>query len=105
MHSIHLRIVGRKSGDRFFAICLETDIAVQGHSLAEVEHKMRDALLAYFKSFDIDEIMRGEFIRKAPLVYRARWNVVMLLGFMRRVLDTIAYSGDYDPASHRLNIA
>ncbi|MEX1138498.1 MAG: hypothetical protein WEF53_04035 [Bacteroidota bacterium] len=105
MQSIHLRIVGRKSGDGFFAICLETDIAVQGHSLAEVERKMRDALLVYLKSFDVDEIMRGEFIRKAPLIHRARWNVIMLLGFMTRAWDTITFSGDYDPTSRRLNLA
>jgi len=105
MHSIHLRIVGRKSGDRYFAICLETDTAVQGHSVEEIERKIKDALLAYLKSFESDEIMRGEFIRKAPLVYRVQWQVFTVVGFLRRVLDTIAFSGDYDPASGRLNIA
>lgn len=105
MQKIVLRAIGQKKGDTYTVICLDTDIMVQGTSAEEVERKVRDALLSYFKSFSKQEIERGAFIRKAPIRYFAKWYIVNALSFTRNILNLIAYNFNYDPSSRHINLA
>ena len=101
---ISLRIVGQKKGNIYFAICLETDVAVQGNSKEEVGRKMRNALLAYFKSFNPEELRRGDFLRRVPFQYHAQWYVLRAVRFAKEILNTITFVAEYDPSSRRLNL-
>ena len=105
METIVLRVVGHKKNGKYFAICLETDIAIQADSRQEVKSKMKDALSSYFKSFKSEEIGAGEFIRKAPIRYRFEWYILVFIHFTRRVFHSTAFQINYEPNSRQLSIA
>jgi hypothetical protein len=105
MHEIALRVMAHKKNGIYFAICLETDVAVQADSVQEVKSKMRDALLSYFKSFESKEIEAGEYIRLAPLHYRIRWNAIYIVRFSGQLLRSMIFNINYNPSSRHLSFA
>jgi len=105
IHEIALRVMAHKKDGEYFAICLETDVAVQANSIQEMKSKMRDAMLSYFKSFEPEEIEAGEYIRMAPLHYRIRWNTIYIIHFAGQLLRSMIFNVNYDPSSRHLRFA
>jgi hypothetical protein len=70
-----LRCFAEGQKDRWEAICLEFDIAVQGRSLEEVFHSLNAAIDMYVESvMALPEAERAEFLnRRAPLALRLRF--------------------------------
>jgi hypothetical protein len=105
MQEIRLRILAHKNNNVYFAICLETDIAIQANSIPKLKSKMRDAILSYFKSFTKEEVESCQYIRKAPLEYRIKWNVISCVRFAKQLLRLMVFNINYNPTTHKLQVA
>ena len=68
--TVKLHVLSYVKKNRFYLICLETDIMTVADSFEEGKNKMQDALLSYFKTFTLKELEADKYIRKAPLKYR-----------------------------------
>lgn len=100
--TIQLRIIGFYEDHQYRFICLDTDIAVADQTLSVAEQKMKDAILCYFESFTLKEILNGQYLRLAPIGYRIRWYIVPLLNRVSWLISQIA---NYDPKSKKLKFA
>jgi hypothetical protein len=96
-------IVFKKRGE-WVMVCLETYIAVQAQAWEDLETKMRDATQLYFQSFSAEAIVRGEYLRMAPLSYRFLWAFrFAFLGLTRLISGPLRAT--YDPLQSRLHFA
>lgn len=102
--NIILRVISYVKDDHYYAICLDTDIVVQGKSLIEVKNKIIDAVTVYMRSFNEKEIEQEKFIRKAPLKYFFRLWLFALQFTFYQIKGSIN-SAEYDPQSHHLKLA
>ena len=79
-------------GDQWEGICLDFDIAVQGHSLPEVVDELRQSVALYLEHIaTLPTSEQAAFLsRKAPLVLRLRflWYAFAWALFWRRKDDT-----------------
>lgn len=100
---IELRVIGFHRHNTVHLLCLDTDIAVRANSIEEAKRKMVDAMTCYLTSFSKEEIVQGKFLRYSPARYRFLWRVGMLLGFLRRLMQT--FSTTYDPHSGQVKFA
>lgn len=73
-HSIRLRYMIYKVGDKYAAICLETNIANRANTIEQLKKKIIDSTILYLRSFSEEEIQGRSYIRKAPLYYRIIWH-------------------------------
>src|SRR5438045_3718047 len=105
MDTITLRMV-TSIGERglLHMICLETDIIVAATDWDSLHQKMRDATLLYLQSFSREELERGSYVRLAPLKYRIRWSVGVVLSRLLRFLSG-PIEAIYDPQSSNLRFA
>src|SRR5256885_17074727 len=73
--------VARGHGDRWEALCLDYDIAVQGASLPEVREKLELALHDYVAAEAEAEPARSQLLgRRAPFFVRLSWGFRFLVG-------------------------
>jgi hypothetical protein len=85
-------------------ICLDTDIMVEADSWDNLTRKMEDATILYLRSFSDEELETGAYIRKAPLSYQIRWELVRALMTLFHWLSSPS-KAIYDPQSSRLRFA
>jgi len=103
---IILRVVAFVQDNRFHLLCLETDIAVVGDSLHEAKQKISDALIAYFKSFSDDEIINGNYLRKAPMRYRFLFTISKYVYNIMQIFKNLSsFTVNYDKNSEHLSFA
>ena len=62
-------------GDQWEAICVDLDLAVQGHSFLEVQDSLNEAIAGYFEAVaEEDDAVRQQLLnRRAPLLIRMRY--------------------------------
>ena len=72
---IPLECVAHGSGHHWEAICLDLDIAVQGHSLQEVSGLLRETIESYIAdAMAQEEPLRSQMLnRSVPFFVRAAW--------------------------------
>lgn len=102
---IILRMFVYVENNRFYMICLDTDIAVVADSFEQLKIKMADATISYFKTFTDEEILIGKYIRKSPLRYRFFYqmqNIIVLVEWIKNFTSRKAY---YDNNSEHLRFA
>ena len=80
-----IRCYVERRGDDWEAVCIDFDLAVQGHSLAEVRDKLERAIheyLAYVQS--LPEAERAAFLnRRVPLATRIAFMLRVVLSGLR----------------------
>jgi predicted RNase H-like HicB family nuclease len=71
--------------DRWWAICLDFDIAVQGESFPEVRDSLHEAIDAYLdRASDLPEDEPAQLLqRRAPWHLRAKFHLLPLLETLR----------------------
>lgn len=83
-----VRCYAEGQDDRWEAICLDFDLAVQGSSFDEARRRMRESIIAYLEYVDdLPENEREAFLkRRAPLRIRLRfaWQVLRVVLSFRR---------------------
>jgi hypothetical protein len=102
---IILRMFAYVHNNRFYMICLDTDIAVVADSFNQLLSKMEEATLSYFKSFKDEEILAGKYIRKAPLKYRVLYKVQSVVVFIQWIRNYNSKKAYYDNSSGHLRFA
>ena len=70
----HLRCYAYGRGDAWEAICVDLDLAVTGHSLADVKARLSQAIESYVRDAiaESPEVARRLLYRSAPWYVRAR---------------------------------
>jgi len=79
------RFYAEGRGDRWEAICLDLDVAVQGESFEEVYNSILDAVPAYIESLsDLPEADQARLLdRRSPLSLRFRFVWLAVLALFR----------------------
>ena len=75
---IELLLVGYVKNNRFYIMCLSTDILVVADSYEEAKTKMINALVSYLSTFTHEELLAGEYIRKAPFKYWIKYSIAAI---------------------------
>jgi hypothetical protein len=71
----YLKCVAHRHDQKWEAICLDLDLAVQGSTLAEVQEQLRSAISSYIEDASAEpEPTRSRLLeRRAPLSARIAW--------------------------------
>lgn len=74
-HEAVLVCVAHGHGQDWEAFCLDFDLAVQGHSLADVRDRLEDAITDYVQAAMAEaEPARSQLLnRRAPFLLRLQW--------------------------------
>jgi hypothetical protein len=85
-----LRYYIRGYGERWHAMCVDLDIAAQGHSLHEAESTLDEMIDSYFaKAASLPEPDRHRLLnRKAPLGIRLKYAFIFFLASVWRKRDS-----------------
>ena len=75
---VKLLVVGYVKNNRFYMMCLNTDILVVADSYEEAKKKMMDAIASYFLTFKHEEILAGKYKRSAPSKYWLRYYLAAI---------------------------
>ena len=70
---VNLLVIGYIKNNRFYMMCLNTDILVIADSFEEAKIRMIHTLISYFETFSQAEILEGKYIRKTPVKYWIRY--------------------------------
>jgi hypothetical protein len=83
---IPLECIAHGAGERWEAICLDFDIAVQGHSLDEVSRLLRETIETYVAdALAQEEPVRSQMLhRSVPFLVRASWALRLFFATMGR---------------------
>ena len=99
---IKLSIVGYIKNNRFYLMCLDTDILVVADSFEEAKQKMLNALISYLRTFTHKEILDGRYIRRAPLKF---WMKYYLGEFLSSLINLSRLKAKYDVKEENLRFA
>ena len=66
---VDLLVIVYVKNNRFYMMCLTTDILVIADSFEEAKKRMINTLFSYFETFSHTEILGGKYIRKTPAKY------------------------------------
>jgi hypothetical protein len=99
---IKLSLIGYVKNNRFYMMCLNTDILVVADSFEEAKKKIIDALVSYLSTFTHEEILEGKYIRKAPAKY---WIKYLVAAIKLSIINFSKLSAEYDVNGERLSFA
>lgn len=99
---IKLSLIGYVKNNRFYVMCLDTDILVVADSFEEAKRKIIDALISYLSTFTHEEISAGKYIRKAPLKY---WIKYAMAAIKLSVINFSKLRANYDVNGEHLSFA
>ena len=99
---IKLVLVGYVKNNRFYVMCLNTDILVVADSFEEAKRKMVDALISYFDTFNHEEILAGKYKRNAPAKF---WIKYYLAAIKFSIINFSRLNAEYDINGDHLSFA
>lgn len=99
---IKLSLIGYVKNNRFYMMCLDTDILVVADSFEEAKKKIIDALVSYLGTFTHEEILAGKYIRKAPIKYRVKYAIAAI---KLSIINLSKLNVEYDVNGERLSFA
>ena len=100
---IRLRFLVIQRGNKFEAICLDTNIANRANTLESIKQKIFDSTSLYLRSFSKEEIADHVYIRKAPLKYHILWYMPSIANiFLPKYSHDKA---EFDASSGKLSFA
>ncbi|MHB1686961.1 MAG: hypothetical protein ACYCVH_06285 [Ignavibacteriaceae bacterium] len=100
---IHLRFLVFENGNKFKAICLDTNIANRADTFELLKQKILDSTLLYLRSFSEEEINNKEYIRRTSLQYYILWYTPRIARrFIRKSLHNEV---EFDTSSGKLSFA
>jgi hypothetical protein len=100
--AIYFRIIVWRKKNQFRAVCLETNLAFQAKTKAELHKKIKDGLLSYIECFSKQEIISKAYLRPAPIKYHCLWLLKPIMVWINSSKPTKA---NYNLQSGKLRFA
>jgi hypothetical protein len=100
--AIHFRIIVWRKNNQFRAVCIETNLAFQAKTEADLYQKIQDGLLSYIECFSEQEFISKAYLRPAPVRYRILWFLKPIMAWVNSSKPTKA---NYNPQSGKLKFA
>lgn len=91
VNQLLVRCYAERDGDKWFAVCIDFNLAAQANTAEEVKQDLESQILEYLYDALVgeDRAFAGQMLRrKAPLRYRAKYYLIKF-GVMR-VIETLS---------------